>query len=487
MRALVKNALGLFVTTLLFIGSLHAQAPDTLWTRMFGSQGSEYGACVHQTGDEGYIITGSTNPFEPDSSCDLYLLKTDDTGNLLWERTYGDSLWECGRHVEPALDGGYIIVGETESYGGGEMEYPDIYLLKVDNAGDQEWYRTFGGPGMDIGYWVEQTTDGGYIIAGQLDTCADMVLIRTDSLGNALWTRTYGTGCATGFCVRQTSDQGFIAAGADFDIPGPYFGGYLVKVDSLGSEEWCVHYDDTDAKTIYYLEQTSDGGFILTGIIGDGDNFDIFLKKIFVDGSDEWTRYFDFGHWDFAYCVEQTLDGGYILAGSIDVRNPGFPDVYVLKTDPSGEREWDLELGGANADMAKCIQQTTDGGFICCGSTVNGDPPNDDVWLIRLESEGVPVIKPDGPQPSSFTLYPAYPNPFNSSVIIQYSNLSGSEIGIYDIQGKLIRTFGTEEGSDGKVIWDATDYSGKAVSSGIYFARARMSRGEKIIRLVLLR
>jgi len=473
----------------LLASSLFAQAPDTLWTSRFGGGGEDYAGCVYQTMDGGFIITGSTMPFGPDSSADLYIVKTDPNGVPIWERIYGDSgaLWDCGRHISPTSDGGYIIIGETESHGGGGMEYPDIYMIKTDGLGHQEWYRTFGGPGMDIGYWVEPTMDGGFIIVGELDNCGDLVLIKTDSLGFDVWTRTFGTGCSAGFCVRQTRDRGYMIAGVDYTIGGPYYGGYLIKVDSLGNEEWSRHYDDYDAKVINCVEQTSDDGYILTGLIGDGDNFDIFLKRTSPNGDDEWTRYFANARWDMAYCVEQTRDGGYILCGSNDALMPYSFDAYILKTDSDGGMEWELTLGDGYGDFAKCIQQTDDGGYICCGTTHNTeDPSNQDIWLIRIGAEGTPIKEPGIFKPATFNLRAAYPNPFNSATTISYWLTAPLSVAleIYDVLGRKTATLfdGNQTAGEHVAIWDAG-----ALPSGLYFARLRAGEKTETMKMMLLR
>ena len=461
------------VGVLLSIDSLIAQTPDTLWTKRFGGWGEDYGACVVQTGNDGFILTGSTMPFGPDSSADLFLVKTDNDGNQLWTRTYGDSgtLWDCGRHICQTSDGGYIIVGETESYGGGQIEYPDIYLLKIDSGGSQEWYRTFGGPGMDIGYWVEPTMDGGFIIAGELDNCGDLVLIKTDSLGFDVWTRTFGAGCSVGFCVRQTRDGGYIVSGVDYTLIDPYYCGYLLKIDSLGNEEWSRRYEEYDAKVINCVEQTLDDGYILTGVIGDGNNFDTSLKKLSAAGDTVWTRYFANARWDLAYCVQQTSDSGFVVCGSNDARTMGSFDVYIFKTDIDGELEWELTLGEDQNDFAKCIQQTSDGGFICCGSTQSiVDPSDRDIWLIRIAAEGTPIGEPDIITPNRFTLNAPFPNPFNSATTISYTLPAPGPVtfDIYDILGRKVATLftGIQPAGAHRVAWDA-----KEMPSGLYFCR----------------
>lgn len=466
---------------------LVAQAPDTLWTKTYGSPGGEYGAGVIQTDDLGFMIVGSTNPFEPDSCPDLYLIKTDPDGNLSWERTFGSDLSECGRCVRQTSDGGYIAVGETESYGGGEMEYPDIYLLKTDSAGQEQWYRTFGGPGMDIGYAIEQTADGGFIIVGELDNCADLYLLKTDSDGYEEWARTYGLGCCVGYCVRQTDDLGYIIAGSDYTFNDPYYGGYLLKVDSLGNEQWSDHYDSYDAKMIYCVAPLGADGYILAGSIGDASNFDIFLKKVSLEGGDEWTRYFAVGSWDFAYSVRPAPDGGYIVAGSNDYRVPGASDGYIFKTDAAGELQWDLTLGGDGADIIRSLERMIDGGYIACGFTRSDiPPPNQDIWLIRIDSEGLPILDSGESAPVPFALYQAFPNPFNARVTIGYYLPRPEQVSlvIYNLLGQPVATIleSRQEAGSHQVTWD-----GSQQASGVYFYRLQAANFSQMRKVVLMK
>jgi len=475
------------VIAMLGTSPLNAQAPDTLWTKTYGSPGGEYGASVIQTNDLGFMIAGSTNPFEPDSCPDLYLIKTDPEGELSWDRTYGLGLSEYGRCVRQTSDGGYIAVGETESYGGGEMDYPDIYLIKTDSTGEEQWHRTFGGPGMDIGYDIEQTADGGFIVVGELDNCADLYLLKTDSSGYEEWARTYGFGCCVGYCVRQTADLGYIIAGSDYTTNGPYYGGYLLKVDSLGDEQWSSHYDSYDAKMIYCVQPLGADGYILAGALGDGDDFDIFLKKVSLDGGDEWTRYFPIGHWDFAYSVRPAPEGGYVIAGSSDYRITGASDGYIFKTDAAGELQWDLTLGGDGSDIIRSLEQTVDGGYIACGFTRSDDlPPSQDIWLIRINSEGVPIEDSGQSAPVSFALYQAYPNPFNARVTVGYYLPRAEPVSlvIYNLLGQAVATVfeGRQDAGWHQVTWD-----GAQQASGVYFYKLQAGEFSQMRKMVLLK
>ena len=171
---------------------LPAQAPNTLWTIMFGGIGNEYGSSVQQTIDGGYIVVGNKYSFGSGYP-DVWLIKTNDLGDTLWTKTFGGSDHDEGCSVQQTTDGGYIIVGTTKSFGASGF---DIWLIKTDFSGDTLWTKTIGGPSSDFGYSVQQTLDTGYIISGTTYSFGagrwDIWLIKTDALGDTLWTKTFG-------------------------------------------------------------------------------------------------------------------------------------------------------------------------------------------------------------------------------------------------------------------------------------------------------
>ena len=232
----MRNLLLLFIAFLFFQFSLLAQAPDTSWTRKFGGG---MGRSVQQTSDGGYIITGSTK-FLSAGDNDLWLIKTDSLGNILWTKTYGGSESDVGYSIQQTTDGGYIITGITQSFGAGEN---DIWLIKTNNSGDTLWTKTIGGSNNDVGNSVQQTNDGGYIIAGSMYSSVnngyDVWLIKTDSLGDTLWTKTYGGGeFDFGYSTQQTEDGGYIITGNTYSYGFGDLNVWLIKTNDSGDTLW---------------------------------------------------------------------------------------------------------------------------------------------------------------------------------------------------------------------------------------------------------
>ncbi len=277
---------------------------------------------------------------------------------VTFQKTFGGAKDDVGNAVRQTSDGGYIIVGNSD-VGAGSTEQ-DIYLIKTDAQGEQSWEKTFDVVGIsDNGHGVEQTTDGGYIIAGA-------GLIKTDASGNVEWSKNSAYFIND---VKQTPDGGYIAVSGD-----------LIKYDANGNEEWTTTGQGGNAVGL-----TSDGGYIVTGeytlsyVAG--------LIKFDAAGSTEWTQYYG-GYSSKGHAVQQTSDGGYIFAGEYQFEHWGDVDLYVVKTDTAGNIEWAKHFGNDNiTERGYSVQQTTDGGYIVVGE---GSPDllDYDAWLIKTDASG---------------------------------------------------------------------------------------------------
>jgi len=333
---------------------------------------SASGYSVQETADGGYIITGDDGNF----NTAMLLMKTDTEGNEDWARIFAADTH--GNSVQQTADGGYIIVGSIEI---GLVNGPEVWLIKVDATGLEQWNKTFRGSLAEEGKSVQQTSDGGYIITGSIWTSnvggnRDVWLIKTDALGDTLWTKTFGgAGTEDGQSVMETVDGGYIIAGNKFD---PTLG-WLIKTDINGIEEWNKEFQGTES-SFSSVEQTSDGGYIL----GGGENMQPRLLKTDVNGVEEWKKLFTEFSAGHGWSAVQTLDGGFILTGAV------FPSsgtgLMLLKTDALGNEEWNKIYGEGNGGWGFSVQQASDGGYIITGRFSEG------IWLIKTDSEGNTVL-----------------------------------------------------------------------------------------------
>jgi hypothetical protein len=316
---------------------------------------------------------------------DILLIKIDTNGDVQWAKTYGGASDDEAYSVQQTSDGGYIVAGATTSFGAGGN---DILLIKTDAFGNVQWAKAYGGINADFAYSVQQTSDGGYIVAGEtysFGTGGDILLIKTDANGNLEWAKTYGgTGTERASSVQQTSDGGYILAGTTNSFGAGSNDFFLIKTNAFGNVQWAKTYGEAGGDGAYSVQQTSDGGYIVAGYtdsFGAGIN-DILLIKINASGNLQWAKTYGGTNWDEALSVQQTSDGGYIVAGNTRSFGAGLDDIFLIKTDVNGNIQWAKTYGGAIYDRAYSVQQTSDGGYIVAGETY----PR--VFLIKTDANG---------------------------------------------------------------------------------------------------
>jgi hypothetical protein len=432
----------LFTTSTIF-------AQEIEWQNTIGGNYNDQLYSIKQTFDGGYILGGYSNTnISGDKtevtigSDDYWVVKTDALGNIQWQNNIGGNSEDWLRTIDLTSDGGYIMGGWSRSNISGDKTQnskgsDDYWIVKIDSLGNIQWDKTIGGSTFDLLMSVEQTSDGGYILGGYSDSNIsgdktenskggpDYWIVKTDSLGNIQWQNTIGGNSIDYFgLVRQTNDGGYILCGySDSNISGDktenYIGSYdywIVKADSLGNIQWQNTIGGTSTESLYSIEQTKDGGYILGGfsnsdISGDKTKaskggFDYWIVKTDSLGNIQWQNTIG-GFGDetnrSTESIAQTIDGGYIIGGgtfsdfSADIKedSKGGFDYCIFKTDSLGNVQWQNTIGGNFNDDLRSICQTTDEGYILGGysnSNTSGDKIENckggyDYWIIKLTTQ----------------------------------------------------------------------------------------------------
>ncbi|HKR05656.1 MAG TPA: T9SS type A sorting domain-containing protein, partial [Bacteroidia bacterium] len=435
---------------------------DTLWTKTFGGVYDDRGYSVQQTTDGGYIIAGYTTFFVV-NYYDVYLIKTDANGNLLWAKSYGGSTLggDVGYSVKQTADGGYIISGRTYSFGGGG----NIYLIKTDANGDSLWTKTLD---EDKGWSCQQTTDGGYIITGSFGNSNDVYLIKTDTNGNSVWTKNYG-GIFTdyGYSVLQTSDGGYIISGETNSFSAGDRDAYLIKTDTIGNMLWSKTFGGTGDDSGWFVQQTIDGGYIITGTCGITNK--VYLFKTDVNGDSLWTRTIGTVS-SSGYSVQQTTDGGYIIAGvnSDWFSNPY--DVYLIKTDSNGNSGCN-EVNYTTFITTPSTQVTSPATIVSSPATIVTTPAtivgNGGTVTTLCTTVDIPSIMSNPSSEISIS-----PNPTTNNFTITFPNtINKGSIEIYNVLGKKIFNENVLNVSQKEIHL-------KNIDAGIYFVKVRYGENE---------
>ncbi len=386
------------------------------------------GNSVQQTFDGGYILTG----YEYNSQYNVYIVKTNSIGDTLWTRVFGgDNM--IGFCVIQTSDSGFVICGYKNSTA------CDVNLIRLDANGNLLWNRLLGGSGCQWGQALEETFDGGFIIAG----CQ---LYKTDSAGNLLWTKPL---VAQAMGVHQTSDSGFVVAEKNTNAIT------LEKKDATGITQWTKNYAGTLFNpTCHTVEQIPGGGYILTGE-DTGANHGALLIKTDMNGDTLWRK--NIGGYS-GTAVVQTTDGGYAVGGFI-YDNTQDNIMLLVKTDVNGITQWTNTFGHAGDEWAMSMEQTADDGYILCGATSSFGSQL--IYLVKTDSLGNSVLAI--PEISSVTNFHVYPNPFSSIVNINIelgARTQNLHFEMFDVMGRKVKQF---EFSSLNFSFDGAD-----LSSGIY-------------------
>lgn len=360
--------------------NLLAQAPDTIWTKTFGGEGDDSGYSLTQTPDGGYLIVGNTNSMGA-GDLDIWILKVDSSGNQTWQKIYGGKGRERAYSIEMTFDGGYIIGGQTASFGEGAF---DIWLLKINSKGDTLWTKTYGGVGHEELYSVKETNDRGYIILGWTTTFSignrKAWLIKTDSLGNKLWDKSFGKDKLMCKSLCLTSNNEYLVSGAL--EPGRV---WLIKVSTAGNLIWEKVINESEYGRGDCVIQNKDGQYIL-GITKyyDENSSDIEIAGVDTSGNVIWEKTIETPALDGCNSLIQDQDGNYIINATTISNDKQNSDILLVSLAPGRDTVWTMTIGGKYQD--NCVQfiEVQGNEFILCGETNSYSAGDWNLWLLKL-------------------------------------------------------------------------------------------------------
>jgi hypothetical protein len=348
--------------------------------------------------DNGFVMTGYSDAFSNGTGTDILVVKTDTLGVVMWTKTYGGSQYDSsGSMIEHSIDNGLVIAGNTGSFGVGNW---DIMLFKTDSVGVEQWTKTYGGSGYDYAFSViEHSNDTGLVIAGfspELTRDNDFILMKTDSEGVLQWARTYG-GTGNDYAdtvIEHSIDTGLVMFGTSRSYGAGASDFMLVKTDSSGVEMWTKTYGFGNAETSYWIDQSLiehsiDSGLVMVGAtysIGAG-RADILLVKTNSVGVEVWAYAYGGGNYDEATSLfEHSVDNGLVMTGWTEAYSGPYA-ALVVKTDSAGVLEWSKWYGGSGSDWFYFgVEHPIDSGLVMVGYSESfGESVNDAEYLLVIQ------------------------------------------------------------------------------------------------------
>lgn len=437
----MKKFVGTAILFLFFgaISQLNGQ-----WAMTIGGPSEDEAHCVFQTKEGDYLIAGRTDSFGGKNG-DFWILKIDRNGMVIWQKRIDGGGIDSASSIQQTQDGHLIVVGNTTPAGRSNSQIWGLHLTK---NGNPFWQRTYGGTADDSAASVQETIDGGFLVAGTTSSAgagsSDMWVFKLSHTGDMEWGNTYGgTGEEEAFSLQVTMDGGSIVVGRTTSYGAGLSDIWILKLTSEGLVDWQRTYGRTKDDIGYSIKETVDGGFIVagsTGSFGAGD-LDFFVIKMSDHGKVQWQKAFGGTSTDIAYSICQAKDGGYLVVGKsnsfgTETHEKPFSelsDILILKLDVDGTVQWQKTYGGNYSfDEARSIVPTASGGYIVAGSTNSwGESFSHEFFVLKLRSDGsigphFPFIKYPSVTVTTTTLTKKTPiiEPIMAPVELEYTNVS---------------------------------------------------------------
>lgn len=431
-----------------FLLSVMMALSQSLWgqnsfIRHYGpTSGQGHSLLINTSGD--YIIAGTQyQGTSHDQFCAYEINLQGDTVRL---SNYGTDSLDQANQIIQTFDDGYFIAGYTKDM---VSEYRNILIVRTTGNGDVLWRKAIGGQGQESATGVAQINSGDFMLCGRTNFNShglfDFLIIKVNANGDTLWTQVIGgSENEEANSIQNTSDGGFIIAGYTESYPVGSKNCYLVKTDEYGDTIWTRSYGGPDDDYLHAVKQTADGGYIMTGVT---NSFGVSTENMYAIrtnsiGDTLWTRFYgQAGRWSWGHDIIETADGGFALTGLIRTASlNGGSDLYLVKVDAIGIVEWEHEFKiepsntSYTSSIGHSIVQTSDGGFAIAGRWFNAS--TFEVLLIKTEADGSVGVG----EISNAIATEFFPNPFSDYTTVKFNNPAGEPftMNLYSSNGQLI-------------------------------------------------
>jgi hypothetical protein len=370
-----------------------AMEGDSLWFHSYGGSQTDFAKSVCPAGNGQFILAGQTGSYGA-GNWDMWGVKVNSTGDTIWTQSYGGSSVDWANGVIPSGDGNFFMFGGTQSFGAGAK---DMYLVKFDASGNSLWTHTYGGSGDDVAEAMIPCGNGDFLLLGSTTSYGqgdwNIYLVRMNSLGDTLWTKTYGgNGDEFASAILAAGADEFLLGGMTNSSGAGGLDMYLVRIDGQGVPLETYTYGTATDEALYGMTPSGDGGFLLAGCIGvfGSGSQDMYLVKVDAQGGQLWTHTYGGSNNDIAYSIISSGDGNFLLAGWSFSFGAGLDDIYLVKVEASGNELWMHTYGGPDYEEAYSICATGDGDFLLTGSTDSFGAGNGDAFLLKVQ--GLPAV-----------------------------------------------------------------------------------------------
>jgi hypothetical protein len=427
------------------LSSISLFSQPVKWEKVYGSREYEYGRSIQQTIDGGYIVAGSTSGYG--AAMDMYLMQLNNDGTFRWHKWYGGGNDEWAYSVKQTpVDSGFIICGFSNTWGGNGY---DVYLVKTDKLGNVIWENTYGGPDWDFGYSVDLTSDGGYVVAGSTYSYGaggeDAFMVKVDAAGSLQWFNVYG-----GFAddnateIHQTSDGGYVMSGKTKSFSYGDYDAWVIKTTFTGDTTWTRHFGTAAEDGFNSIIEASDGRFIAGGYTWGINGSADFLRMGLTSAGTVQDSVCDTisGRDDVINNISENIDGTFFTVGYTDLHGTNKKDFSFFNWYSNLYYLTGSTRGADYDEIAYQGQQTVDKGWVMVGYTESWGNGKSDLYIVKLDSDfqytnnAVVGIKP-GPVYNDLSFFP---NPASSEVnIAMEGTFSGFvTLTIHDILGREV-------------------------------------------------